>query len=74
MHLQKKMCIRDRDEIHALIREFADTGMAAIVVSSEMEELINICNRIVIMHEGKLKGLVDAEEMSPESILNIALS
>ncbi len=62
-----------KDEIHSLIRECADGGMAAVVVSSEMEELINLCNRILIMHEGKCKGIVDAEEMDPERILNIAL-
>ena len=63
-----------KDEIHTFIRECADKGMAAIVVSSEMEELINICNRIIVMHEGKSKGIVDASEMNPERILNIALS
>jgi ABC-type sugar transport system ATPase subunit len=62
-----------KDEIHALIRDCADKGMAAVVVSSEMEELINICNRIVIMHEGRCKGVVNAGEVSPEDILNVAL-
>jgi ABC-type sugar transport system ATPase subunit len=62
-----------KDEIHNLIRQCADKRMAAIIVSSEMEELIHICNRIVIMHEGTCRGIVNAGEVSPEDILHIAL-
>jgi ABC-type sugar transport system ATPase subunit len=63
-----------KDEIHQLMRECADSGLSILVVSSEMEELINICNRILIMHEGRSKGIVDAGEMNPERLLHIALS
>jgi len=63
-----------KEEIHQLMRECADNGLTVIVVSSEMEELINICNRILIMHEGESKGIVNASEISPERILDIALS
>jgi ABC-type sugar transport system ATPase subunit len=62
-----------KDEIHNLIRVCADRGMASLVVSSEMEELINICDRIIIMHEGKSRGIVNAAEVSSEDILHIAL-
>lgn len=63
-----------KEEIHQLMRECADSGLSILVVSSEMEELINICNRILIMHEGRSKGIVNAKEMNPEKILHIALS
>lgn len=63
-----------KEEIHRLIRTLADEGMTVIVVSSEMEELLALANRIIIMHEGALKGIVQAKDVSPESILNIALS
>ena len=62
-----------KEEIHHLIRECADLGMTVLVVSSEMEELIQLCNRILIMHEGKQKGIVNAEEITSENILQIAL-
>ncbi|MCD8195836.1 MAG: ATP-binding cassette domain-containing protein, partial [Lachnospiraceae bacterium] len=62
-----------KEEIHHLIRECADQGMTVLVVSSEMEELLSLCNRIMIMHEGKQKGIVNAEEVSSENILQIAL-
>ena len=61
-------------EIHRLIRACADEGMGALVVSSEMEELISLCNRIMIMHEGKLKAIVDAEGLTPDRILELALA
>lgn len=63
-----------KDEIYHLMRECADSGLSILVVSSEMEELINICSRILIMHEGRSKGIVNTSEMNPEKILNIALS
>jgi len=63
-----------KEEIHQLIRSMADKGMTFVVVSSEMEELLALANRILIMHEGKLKGIVESEKANPESILNIALS
>lgn len=62
-----------KDEIHHLIRECADQGMTVLVVSSEMEELISLCNRVLIMHEGKQKGIVDTKEVTSEHILQIAL-
>ena len=61
-------------EIHRLIRACADEGMGALVVSSEMEELISLCNRIMIMHEGKLKAIVDTEELTSDRILELALA
>jgi ABC-type sugar transport system ATPase subunit len=63
-----------KEEIHHLMRECSDAGLSILVVSSEMEELINICNRILIMHEGRSKGIVNACEMNPEKLLEIALS
>lgn len=63
-----------KNEIHKLMRKCADEGLTILAVSSELEELIRICNRILIMHEGRQKGLVDASEITPEQILHIALT
>lgn len=62
-----------KEEIHHLIRECADQGMTVLIVSSEMEELIRLCNRVLIMHEGRQKGIVDTKEVTSEHILQIAL-
>ena len=63
-----------KDEIYHLMRECADSGLSILMVSSEMEELINLCSRILIMHEGRSKGIVNADEMNPEKLLHVALS
>ena len=61
------------EELHQLIRECADQGMTVLVVSSEMEELIRLCSRVLIMNEGKQKGIVETKEVTSEHILQIAL-
>ena len=43
-------------EIHRLLRQYADAGNGIIVVSSEMPELIGLCDRILVLHEGRLAG------------------
>ncbi|NLD60152.1 MAG: sugar ABC transporter ATP-binding protein [Clostridiales bacterium] len=63
-----------KQEIHELIRRCADEGLTTLVVSSEMEELISLCNRILVMHEGVQKGIVDTKEIASETILSIALN
>jgi len=66
--------VNSKKEIHELIRNLADSGLAVIVISSELEEIINLSDRIMIMHEGKLKGFLKSGEIKPEDILKIALN
>jgi putative multiple sugar transport system ATP-binding protein len=56
-------------EIYTIINELADAGKAVIVISSEMPELIGICDRIVVMHEGAFVGEVAGEEATQENIM-----
>jgi ABC-type sugar transport system ATPase subunit len=58
-------------EIYQLIRGLADKGMAVVVVSSEIPELIGIADEIVVLHEGHLTGTVAADQSSNESILHL---
>jgi ABC-type sugar transport system ATPase subunit len=44
------------------------------MISSELPELIGICNRIVVMHEGKMKGELSGEDMTQEKIMACAMS
>ena len=66
--------VRAKDEIHKLIESLAKEGKTVIVVSSELEELLNICDRIMIMNEGQVKGIMNAREVNQEEILRLALS
>ncbi len=56
-------------EIYTIINELADSGKAVIVISSEMPELIGICDRIMVMHEGAFVGEVAGEEATQENIM-----
>ena len=66
--------VNAKAEIHQLIKQMADAGMTVIVVSSEMEELLSLANRIMIMNEGEQKDIADASQLTPEGILKIALT
>lgn len=58
-------------EIYDLIHELAKKGTAVIVISSEAEEAIGISNRLLVMREGRVSGMLEAEEMASENILNL---
>lgn len=60
-------------EIHALLRRLAQNGLAILVISSEFKEVIDLADRILIMHEGRLKGEIDARQATQEEILTIAM-
>jgi ABC-type sugar transport system ATPase subunit len=66
--------VRAKDEIHKLIESLAREGKTVIVVSSDIEELLNISDRIMIMHEGRVKNIVNAKEVGKHEILSYALS
>lgn len=59
-------------EIYQLIIDLANKGKVVIVVSSEMPELLGICDRILIMSGGRLAGEVSAEEATQEQIMTYA--
>lgn len=59
-------------EIYQLIIDLANKGKAVVVVSSEMPELLGICDRILVMSGGKLAGEVDAKEATQEQIMTFA--
>lgn len=66
--------VKAKEEIHNIIRRLADNGLTVMVLSSEMEELINLCDRIMVMQEGRVKGVVDAGHTTAKDILNLALN
>lgn len=60
-----------KKEIYALIDEIVATGKAVIVISSEMPEVIGISDRIIVMHEGKLKGEIINKNTTQEEIMSL---
>ena len=59
-------------EIYQLIIDLANQGKGIIMVSSEMPELLGVCDRILVMSGGQLAGEVDAKNTSQEEILTLA--
>lgn len=59
-------------EIYQLIMNMAKEGKSIIIVSSEMPELLGICDRILVMSNGYLAGEVDAQNTSQEEIMTLA--
>lgn len=59
-------------EIYQLIIDLANKGKIVMVVSSEMPELLGICDRILVMSGGRLAGEVDARKTSQEEIMTLA--
>ncbi|MDX9898832.1 MAG: ATP-binding cassette domain-containing protein [Spirochaetia bacterium] len=60
-------------EIYQLIINLANSGKSVIVVSSEMPELIGITNRILVMSNGYMAGIVDTETTTQTEIFNLAM-
>ncbi len=59
-------------EIYQLIIELANEGKGIIMISSEMPELLGVSNRILVMSNGKIAGIVNTEETNQEEILRLA--
>lgn len=64
--------VGSKSEIYKLIRGLADDGMGVIMVSSEMEEIIGLADRVLVMHEGRCTGILNRHEISEESIMQLA--
>jgi rhamnose transport system ATP-binding protein len=60
-------------EIHRLMGELAARGMAILMISSELPEILGMSDRIVVMHGGTVAGSLDRAEATQESILELAL-
>jgi ribose transport system ATP-binding protein len=60
-------------EIYELIGELVEQGVAVVLISSEMPELVGLADRVAVMHEGGLRGILEGCQMTPERILHLAL-
>ena len=65
--------VNAKGEIHQLIRQLADSGVSVIVISSEMEEVLALADRVMVVHQGKIKGYIDdPSATNEEDILKVA--
>ena len=61
-----------KSEIHKLMTEFARQGMGIIMISSELPEVLGMSDRIVVMQEGIIQGILDRDEATQENIMALA--
>jgi ribose transport system ATP-binding protein len=62
-----------KSEVHGLIRDLADKGTAVILISSELQEVIDHSDRVLVMHGGRITGELSREEATPERVLFLAM-
>ena len=62
-----------KSEIYRLMRELADAGVAVLMISSDMEEVIGISDRVAVMNKGGIVGILDREHCSELNILKLAV-
>jgi rhamnose transport system ATP-binding protein len=61
-----------RFEIHRLIRERADDGMACLVVSSDLPEVLALADRIVVLRQGRVRGELNGSQATEEDVMRLA--
>ena len=61
-----------KEEIYRLMERLAAQGMAVLFVSSEMEEVLGMSDRVIVMHEGRIRGELELDQLSEESIMQLA--
>jgi ABC-type sugar transport system ATPase subunit len=60
-------------EVHRIVAELADRGVAILLISSELPEILALADRVLVMHEGRAKAILEKEEASQETIMGAAL-
>lgn len=62
-----------RCEIYEFIRELADSGVACLLISSDMEELLGMCRKIMVMREGQVAGFVEGDLLTEAELMYLAI-
>jgi ribose transport system ATP-binding protein len=62
-----------KNEIYEMLRVLADSGVAILMISSDMEEVIGVSDRIAVMHEGRISGFLDRRDFSEHNVLQLAV-
>jgi ribose transport system ATP-binding protein len=62
-----------KQEIYDMLRRLTDAGVAILMISSDMEEVIGVSDRIGVMHEGAISGFLDRSQFSEHNVLQLAV-
>lgn len=61
-----------KEEIYKLMRNLADEGISIIMISSELPEILGMSDRVLVMHKGKIKTIIDGRQATQEKIMHYA--
>ncbi|AFK07723.1 ABC-type sugar transport system, ATPase component [Mesotoga prima MesG1.Ag.4.2] len=61
--------VNAKREIYRFMNELVNEGVSCILISSELEEIIGMCNRVVVMKEGRITGILEGEHINEEEIM-----
>ncbi len=61
-----------KSEIHRLLRDLARSGIGVVVISSELPELLGLCDRVLVIREGSVMGEIEGEAMTEEAVMRLA--
>ncbi len=61
-----------KKEIYSIMNELAERGVAIILVSSELPEIMGLADRVLVLHEGRLKATIEKQDMTQERIMHYA--
>jgi ribose transport system ATP-binding protein len=84
LSLQPKLIIFDeptrgvdvgsKAEIYRLMRGLSDAGVFILMISSDMEEVLGVSDRIAVMREGMLTGIIEADDFSEKNVMKLAVA
>ncbi len=61
-----------KSEIHRLLRELAERGTGVVMISSDLPEVIGLCDRVLVMHQGRCRSIAKGSEITEEAIIRLA--
>ena len=61
-----------KTEIYTLIDELAGRGVAIWMITSDMEELLGVSDRVLVLHEGRMAGELSRSELNEEAVMRLA--
>jgi ribose transport system ATP-binding protein len=65
--------VGSKAEIYHLMRELADSGVVIVMISSDMEEILGVSDRIAVMHEGQITGILTRDKFEEEAVMRLAV-
>jgi ribose transport system ATP-binding protein len=66
--------VGSKAEIYRLMRNLADSGVFILMISSDMEEVLGVSDRIAVMREGALMGTLETQDFSEEAVMRLAVA